>query len=78
MNEFELIARLNAVLRRKGAGISTQTVADLSVHPGTREVRRAAVRIDLTTHDAGGITANDFELAAAMDRIAGDAAARPQ
>jgi len=38
----------------------------------------ATVRIDLTTHDAGGITAKDFELAAAMDRIAGDAAARPQ
>jgi len=38
----------------------------------------ATVRINLTTHDAGGITAKDFELAAAMDRIAGDAAARPQ
>jgi 4a-hydroxytetrahydrobiopterin dehydratase len=33
------------------------------------------VRIDLTTHDAGGITANDFELASAMDRAAGAAAA---
>ncbi|HEX3761052.1 MAG TPA: 4a-hydroxytetrahydrobiopterin dehydratase [Kofleriaceae bacterium] len=28
------------------------------------------VRVDLTTHDAGGITAKDFELAAAMERIA--------
>jgi 4a-hydroxytetrahydrobiopterin dehydratase len=28
------------------------------------------VRVDLTTHDAGGITANDFELAEAMERIA--------
>jgi 4a-hydroxytetrahydrobiopterin dehydratase len=28
------------------------------------------VRVDLTTHDAGGITARDFELAAAMERIA--------
>src|SRR5215475_6364939 len=28
------------------------------------------VRIDLTTHDAGGITAKDFELAAAMERLA--------
>jgi len=28
------------------------------------------VRVDLTTHDAGGITANDFELAAAMERLA--------
>ena len=31
----------------------------------------ATVRIDLTTHDAGGITAKDFELAAAMERLAG-------
>jgi len=29
------------------------------------------VRIDLTTHDAGGITARDFELAAAMQHAAG-------
>jgi 4a-hydroxytetrahydrobiopterin dehydratase len=28
------------------------------------------VRIDLTTHDAGGITAKDFELAEAMERLA--------
>jgi pterin-4a-carbinolamine dehydratase len=28
------------------------------------------VRIDLTTHDAAGITAKDFELASAMERLA--------
>ena len=28
------------------------------------------VRIDLATHDAGGVTELDFELAAAMNRIA--------
>ena len=28
------------------------------------------VRIDLTTHDANGITAKDFALAAAMERLA--------
>jgi 4a-hydroxytetrahydrobiopterin dehydratase len=28
------------------------------------------VTVDLTTHDAGGITAKDFELAAAMESIA--------
>ncbi|HEX8111777.1 MAG TPA: 4a-hydroxytetrahydrobiopterin dehydratase [Kofleriaceae bacterium] len=28
------------------------------------------VRVDLMTHDAGGITAKDFELAEAMERIA--------
>lgn len=31
----------------------------------------ARVTVDLTTHDAGGITDKDFELAAAMERIAG-------
>ena len=35
----------------------------------------STVRVDLTTHDAGGISAKDFELAAAMERIAG--ATRP-
>ena len=29
------------------------------------------VRVDLTTHDASGISERDFELAAAMDRLAG-------
>ena len=29
------------------------------------------VRVDLTTHDAGGITGYDVKLAAAMNRIAG-------
>ncbi len=31
----------------------------------------STVRIDLTTHDAGGVTAKDFELAAAMEQLAG-------
>jgi len=29
------------------------------------------VRVDLTTHDAGGLTVLDFELAAAMNKLAG-------
>ena len=33
----------------------------------------STVRVDLTTHDAGGITAKDFELAAAMEQLAGKA-----
>jgi len=32
------------------------------------------VEVDLTTHDAGGITTKDFELAAAMERLAGQRA----
>jgi len=30
----------------------------------------STVRVDLTTHDAGGLTANDFALAEAMERLA--------
>jgi 4a-hydroxytetrahydrobiopterin dehydratase len=30
----------------------------------------STVRVDLTTHDAGGITAKDFELAGAMEKLA--------
>ena len=33
----------------------------------------ATVRVQLTTHDAAGISELDFELAAAMDRIAANA-----
>jgi 4a-hydroxytetrahydrobiopterin dehydratase len=29
------------------------------------------VRVDLATHDAGGVTARDFDLAAAIDKLAG-------
>lgn len=29
------------------------------------------VRVDLTTHDAGGLTSLDFDLARAMNRLAG-------
>src|SRR4051812_14942872 len=48
---IELIARLNAVLRRKGTGFSVQHVADLSVNPGTREVKRAEMKIELTPRE---------------------------
>ena len=39
-------------------------------HPEWFNVYRT-VRVDLTTHDAGGISSRDFELAAAMSRAAG-------
>ena len=41
----------------------------LDHHPEWFNVYRT-VRVDLTTHDAGGISVRDFELAAAMDAIA--------
>jgi 4a-hydroxytetrahydrobiopterin dehydratase len=38
-------------------------------HPEWRNVY-GSVTVDLTTHDAGGITQNDFELATKMEEIA--------
>jgi 4a-hydroxytetrahydrobiopterin dehydratase len=38
-------------------------------HPEWRNVW-ARVEVELTTHDARGLTERDFELAAAMDRLA--------
>ncbi len=42
-------------------------------HPEWRNVY-ATVEVELTTHDAGGITDRDLELAKAMDRLAADRA----
>lgn len=42
----------------------------LDHHPEWKNVYRT-VDVRLTTHDAGGLTGLDFELAAAMDKIAG-------
>ncbi|MBC7282432.1 4a-hydroxytetrahydrobiopterin dehydratase [Hoeflea sp.] len=44
----------------------------LDHHPEWKNVYRT-VDVRLTTHDAGGLTELDFDLAIAMDRIAGDA-----
>lgn len=38
-------------------------------HPEWRNVY-SRVEVELTTHDAGGLTESDFALAAAMDRLA--------
>ena len=42
----------------------------LNHHPEWHNTWNTVV-IDLATHDAGGITTNDVELAAAMERLAG-------
>lgn len=50
---------------------STALVAEkMDHHPEWSNVY-ATVVVDLTTHDAGGITTLDFELAEAMNAIAG-------
>ena len=41
----------------------------LNHHPDWKNVYDR-VDVELTTHDAGGLTERDFELAAAMDRLA--------
>ena len=42
----------------------------LNHHPDWKNVYDR-VEVELTTHDAGGLTERDFELAEAMDRLAG-------
>jgi two-component system, OmpR family, response regulator MprA len=44
----ELLARLRALLRRSSGGDGVVSFADLTLHPGTREVRRGEREIELT------------------------------
>jgi len=44
----ELLARLRALLRRTSGGDDVLSFADLTLEPGTREVRRGERRIELT------------------------------
>lgn len=49
---LELIARLNAVLRRHhGTGLTVQTCGDLSVNLVNQEVRRGTMRVELTARE---------------------------
>lgn len=45
-------------------------LAEKSGHHPDIEIRWNRVTLALTTHDAGGLTARDFELAARIDRLA--------
>ncbi|MBL9199368.1 MAG: response regulator transcription factor [Opitutaceae bacterium] len=48
----ELVARLNAVLRRRtGTGLTVQHYADLTINTATRSVQRGAARIELTPRE---------------------------
>ena len=61
-----------------GAMASIALVAErMNHHPEWFNVWNT-VRVDLTTHDAGGITAKDFELAAAMERLTAGKARPPE
>lgn len=47
-------------------------VADLAEEAGHHpdiDIRYNRVRLGLTTHDAGGLTAKDFSLAASIDKL---------
>lgn len=45
-------------------------LAESADHHPDLDVRWRRVRVALTTHDSGGLTANDFELAAAIEEAA--------
>jgi 4a-hydroxytetrahydrobiopterin dehydratase len=44
--------------------------AEQAGHHPDIDIRYNRVRLGLVTHDAGGLTAKDFELAAAADKLA--------
>jgi 4a-hydroxytetrahydrobiopterin dehydratase len=44
--------------------------AELAGHHPDIDIRYNRVRLSLVTHDAGGVTAKDFDLAAVADRLA--------
>jgi 4a-hydroxytetrahydrobiopterin dehydratase len=44
--------------------------AEQAVHHPDIDIRYNRVRLSLVTHDAGGLTAKDFDLAAVADRLA--------
>jgi 4a-hydroxytetrahydrobiopterin dehydratase len=44
-------------------------LAEVAGHHPDIDIRYNKVRLALVTHDAGGITAKDFDLAAAADQI---------
>lgn len=46
------------------------SLAEEAGHHPDIDIRYNRVRLALVTHDAGGITAKDFELAAAIDHLA--------
>ncbi|MDJ0853207.1 MAG: 4a-hydroxytetrahydrobiopterin dehydratase [Myxococcota bacterium] len=62
--------RFGSFVEAFGWMASVALVAEkLDHHPEWRNVY-ATVEVELTTHDAGGLTELDFELAAAMDDLA--------
>ncbi|MGB6974643.1 MAG: 4a-hydroxytetrahydrobiopterin dehydratase [Terracidiphilus sp.] len=46
------------------------SLAEEAGHHPDIDIRYNRVRLALVTHDAGGITAKDFDLASAIDRLA--------
>lgn len=44
-------------------------IAEKAFHHPDIDIRHSNVTIALTTHDAGGLTQNDFDLAGQIDRL---------
>ena len=66
--------RFGSFVEAFGWMTSVALVAEkLDHHPEWRNVY-SRVEVELTSHDAGGLTERDFRLAAAMDELAGSEA----
>ena len=64
--EFQFADFVTAFCFMSGAALVAER---MNHHPEWSNVYRT-VRVHLTTHDAGGISASDFELARSMDALA--------
>ena len=53
--------------------VQVAEAADTADHHPDIDIRYRKVTLALTTHDAGGLTGNDFALAAVCDALAGGA-----
>lgn len=51
--------------------VQVADAAEEADHHPDIDIRYRKVTLTLTTHDSGGLTANDFDLAAACDALAG-------
>ncbi|HEU5351574.1 MAG TPA: 4a-hydroxytetrahydrobiopterin dehydratase [Terracidiphilus sp.] len=68
--ELERVFSLNDFVAALAFVNQVGSLAEEAGHHPDIDIRYNRVRLALVTHDAGGITAKDFDLAAALNRLA--------